>query len=90
MRFWWYGNKVGGFSNTSGLAPESKDYKFIGNFTKEHYINKNMYLLKCIDSENPQTEFINPFSSVKETFTKDDILKLYESMDEMDEIIIVR
>ena len=90
MRYWWYGNQVGGFSNITGITPESEHYKYIGNFTKEHFINKNMYILKCTDRELMQKEFQNPFNVGKVVFTKDDILKLYESMDEMDEIIITR
>lgn len=90
MRYYWYGNRVGGFSNTTGIAPEGNDYKFIGHFSKECSINRNMYLLKCTDSETPQTNFQNPFTNDKRTFTKNDILKLYEAMDEMDEIIVVK
>lgn len=90
MRFWWYGDRIGGFSNETGIPPKDELYKFIGRFRKEQPINKNMYLLKCTETEVLQKEFKNPFETNKRTFTKNDILRLYESMDDTDEIIITK
>ena len=88
MRYWWYSNKLGGFSNVTGEPPIENNYKFIGMFDKEVNINSNMYLLKCTDSEVSKTQFKNPFTPHKQQFSKADILKLYESMSESDKIIV--
>lgn len=88
MRYYWYGTDIGGFSNISGELPMDIRYKFIGQFEKYNFINSNMCLIKCTDSENLQKRYVSPFKPNKKEFDKQDILNLYESMDESDKIVI--
>lgn len=87
-RDYWYSNLLGGFSSINGNAPPSDKYKFIGTFNKEVNINSNMVLIKCTDTETQQKEFKNPFHKSKRVFCKKDIKLLFESMDELDNIVI--